>query len=359
MKHNQTNHTAGRHAGRIMPPSHATRRMRKGRYGPPLLLFTAMICISLFVICLTYSIISDKLFVDVIVRHFVINLPFCLVLGAADIWIVSSISRKGLFRNNAARVSADLLLTTAASILFVVIVNYIVAAGSRTATDIAINSLTIIPLNWIIILQIEIFVYQQRQNETERRLETIEKERALYQFEMLKNQINPHFLFNSLNILASLAWQDAEKTNRFAKKLSQVYRYLLATHGCPKVTLGEELCFLDSYLYLEKIRFGDTLHVVINGSEGRQNSEVIPASIQMLVENALKHNINTVGSPLTITIDIDTEGITVTNNLQPRSHTGTNGTGLENLRRQYALYNKVIEIKKDEREFRVHLPFVG
>ena len=97
--------------------------------------------------------------------------------------------------------------------------------------DIFKSSLPVIPWNWIAVFQIEIFFYNLQQTEMEKRLAVIEKERALYQFEVLKNQINPHFLFNSLNVLASLTYQDAEKANLFTKKLSTVYRYLLTTHG--------------------------------------------------------------------------------------------------------------------------------
>ena len=176
---------------------------------------------------------------------------------------------------------------------------------------------------------------------------------------MLKNQINPHFLFNSLNVLASLAYQDTEKTNRFAKKLSTVYRYLLTTHGRATVTVQEELSFVESYLYLEHIRFGDALHVEIEDDLRNHHCLVIPASIQMLVENSLKHNISTKKSPLIVHISIGNEGITVRNNLQLRNYVASNRAGLKNLQRQYALYGTLVEILKDEKEFVVKLPFVG
>lgn len=104
----------------------------------------------------------------------------------------------------------------------------------------------------MVVSLIEIFLYHKSQLENEMKLNIAEKEKAVYQFETLKNQINPHFLFNSLNVLSSLAYQDAEKANLFAKKLSSVYRYLLATHERETVTLQEEMQFVDSYLYLEK-----------------------------------------------------------------------------------------------------------
>lgn len=318
-----------------------------------------MISVSLLVLLLTYGIISDHLTAAVIGRHFLFNLPFCLILGLLDWCIIRWIYRRELFGDNTARIAADLLLTTIMSMLYSTTINYALAADGYTVAEVAANSIPIVPLNLIFVSQMELYIYQQRQRKTEKRLDMIEKERALFQFEALKNQINPHFLFNSLNILASLAYQDAEKTNLFAKKLSSVYRYLLATHGRPTVTLDEELRFLDSYLYLEKIRFGDTLHVDITEKAAMRGRQVIPASIQMLVENALKHNTNTVRSPLVIEISIDNEGVTVTNNLQLRSYVASGGTGLSNLQRQYTLYNKRIEIEKSERTFIVRMQYLS
>ena len=186
-----------------------------------------------------------------------------------------------------------------------------------------------------------------------------QNERRKSEMDALQSQINPHFLFNSLNVLASLAYQDTEKTNRFAKKLSTVYRYLLTTHGRATVTVQEELSFVESYLYLEHIRFGDALHVEIEDDLRNHHCLVIPASIQMLVENALKHNISTKKSPLIVHISIGNERITVRNNLQLRNYVASNGAGLKNLQRQYALYGTLVEILKDEKEFVVKLPFVG
>lgn len=221
------------------------------------------------------------------------------------------------------------------------------------------NLLAGILLNCMVVSIIEIFLYHKSQLENEMKLNIAEKEKAVYQFEALKNQINPHFLFNSLNVLSYLAYQDAEKANLFAKKLSNVYRYLLVTHERETVTLQEEMQFVDSYLYLEKIRFGDTLQIHIEYNEESQDKAVFPASLQMLVENAIKHNISTSKSPLTVHIKIDTSGITVSNNLQLRNYVIRNGMGLNNLKKQYLLHKQEIDIIKTGTNFMVKLPFVG
>ena len=168
-----------------------------------------------------------------------------------------------------------------------------------------------------------------------------------------------HFLFNSLNVLASLAYEDAEKTNRFAKKLSGVYRYLLTTHDRPSVSVAEELAFVESYLYLERIRFGNALRIEIADCERWYDRQIIPASVQMLVENALKHNIATPEMPLTVQISVSPEGIAVVNNLQLRSSVMRSGIGLKNLQHQYALYDRRIEIESADASFTVKIPFLN
>ena len=157
----------------------------------------------------------------------------------------------------------------------------------------------------------------------------IEKEKALYQFEVPENQINPHFLFNSLNVLASPLLIRIPKDEPVCQEA--VYGVPLSAHyawQAATVTVQEELSFVESYLYLEHIRFGDALHVEIEDDLWNHHCLVIPASIQMLVENALKHNISTKKSPLIVHIhrkrrDYGTQQSSVA---QP---CGCNGSGIE------------------------------
>lgn len=147
----------------------------------------------------------------------------------------------------------------------------------------------------------------------------------------MKSQINPHFLFNSLNVLSSLAYESADETNLFAKRLAMVYRYLLAKNNEMTVELGEELKFIKHYVYLEKVRFGDALQVVIEDrSDGKHH--VFPISIQLLIENALKHNVVSQERPLVINVMADSRGVTVSHLLQPRNNVDKSGYGLNILR---------------------------
>lgn len=329
--------------------------MRHKKY---IFLFILTVSVSLLVIGSVYNVISGKPWYANFLVQFFLNLPLCIGLGFIDFGVISLIHKRLKQCNHAVMILVDIALTTALAVLLTYILNLLLIGGHGNFWHILKSSLPVVPWNWIIVLQIEIFFYSLQRSEMEKQLAIIEKEKALYQFEVLKNQINPHFLFNSLNVLASLAYQDAEKTNRFAKKLSTVYRYLLTTNGRATVTVQEELSFVEPYLYLEQIRFGDALHVEIEDDLRNHHRLVIPASIQMLVENALKHNTSTRKSPLIVRISIGDEGITVRNNLQLRNYVTSNGTGLKNLQRQYALYGTQVEILKDEKEFVARLPFV-
>ncbi len=288
---------------------------------------------------------------------YLINLPGNLMMGVIDFLIVSWVYKKVEWRGNTLRVLLDLVLASVFALLLGIIGNLIVSP-SNLFNFLAKYAIPLCLWNSIMVLLIESFFYNRLQLEAEKKIVLMEKENIQYQYEMLKAQINPHFLFNSLNVLSSLAYQDAKKANFFAKKMSGIYRYLLLTNTRPIVTLKEELAFLESYVYLEKIRFEEALFIEIN-NQSDLSRQVIPVSLQLLVENAVKHNITTSNQPLYVRIDITDNEITVSNNLQLRYSVVKNGLGLINLQKQYTLFNKEIEIIQTETEFIVKLPFIG
>ena len=316
-----------------------------------IILFISLIAISLFLCISTFSLLanSSSYKIENILSNFFLNMPICLIIGAIDYKVISILQKNNSKYSASHSVIIDFILTALLIGTLSIVVNYVLLLIFPGKFDILYQVLPMILWNSIIVLFIELFFYNKRQ---------IENEKAIYQFEALKNQINPHFLCNSLNVLSSLAYQDAEKTNLFTKKLSNVYRYLLTTHDRPTVTLQEELQFVDSYLYLEQIRFGDTLQVFIENDKKHQDKAIIPASLQMLVENALKHNISTSKSPLIIYITINKGGVTVSNNIQLRSYVTKNGMGLNNLRKQYSLYDKEVLITEIKTNFIVKLPYI-
>ena len=188
-----------------------------------------------------------------------------------------------------------------------------------------------------------------------------EKHRTEYQYERLKQQINPHFLFNSLGILDYLVQeQETERASAFIRKLANIYRYMLNNDQKPLVKLSEELDFTTMYIDLLKERFVEGMVIEIEIEEREKSGMVVPCSLQLLVENATKHNIVSAEMPLTLTIRSEGGLLIVTNNLQLRTH-GQPSThlGLANIRRQYLdITGRDIVVEKSENEFRVKLPIV-
>lgn len=190
--------------------------------------------------------------------------------------------------------------------------------------------------------------------------EKLKRESLKSQFEALKAQINPHFLFNSLNVLTGLVYQDPDLSAKFIKQLSLVYRYLLENQNKELISIQEELDFLRSYIFLQKIRFGDNLCINIELSDNK-NYNIPPLALQVLTENAIKHNEISEDHPLTIDITEKNGVIEVKNSKQLKNipTQDSPGIGLKNLEDRYDfLINKKIQIHDDNDEFIVEIPKV-
>jgi len=191
--------------------------------------------------------------------------------------------------------------------------------------------------------------------------EKLKTESIASRYESLKNQVNPHFLFNSLNALSNLVYENQNLAVKFIRKLSEVYRYVLDTREKEVVKLSDELAFLDSYIFLQKIRYEDNLQVSIDLP---RNTEIMipPLSLQMLVENAIKHNIITDDEPLKINLYLEEQDfIVVKNNLQKKNILDdSSGIGLSNIKARYEyLTQKSVEVLQTPQEFSVKIPVLN
>lgn len=189
--------------------------------------------------------------------------------------------------------------------------------------------------------------------------ETFKKESAIAQYEALRSQINPHFLFNSLNALTNLVYEDQDKAAKFIKQLSEVYRYVLDTREKELVSLEDELRFVNSYLFLQQIRFGNNLKVNIELKN--LNVRIAPLALQLLLENAIKHNVVSTDDPLSIRVFQDNNYICVENNLQKKNlvSDSSNGLGLENIRKRYKfLTDAEVVTAETNDKFSVRLPII-
>lgn len=316
-----------------------------------------LLFLSLLICIVAFSAISGRLQARVVFYNLLWNIPLCMILSFIDYFIIRFLQR-GAHAYSLLMVCFRLIVANGLIVVVSMTIDLLLNLIGIIVWDSIEQMMPTLLWNSLAVLFIELSLYNRQLFENKMLLMEMEKEKAVYQFEALKSQLNPHFLFNSLNVLSALVYKDADKTNKFAKKLSSVYRYLLMTHNMDKVLLQDELDFTRNYIFLEQIRFGDTLHIQIETSNDLPHLHIIPASIQMLVENALKHNINTPEHPLKIKIVITKDKVKVANNLQLRQSVSRNKIGLANLERQYQLYGKQIFIKKEIATFSVTLPLL-
>lgn len=183
---------------------------------------------------------------------------------------------------------------------------------------------------------------------------------ASAKFDALKNQLDPHFLFNSLNVLTSLIEENPQNAQKFTTSLSKVYRYVLEQKSKELVTLDEELNFARTYMSLLKMRFEDSIIFEIPDKASNPESKVVPLSLQLLLENAVKHNMVTSSKPLRIKIYEDGDHLVVINNLQPKQIVKkSSGVGLENIKQRYQLLSsRKVHINQREKDFAVAIPML-
>lgn len=189
--------------------------------------------------------------------------------------------------------------------------------------------------------------------------ERLKQDKLRQDYHALQDQINPHFLFNNLSTLIAIIRQDQNAAVSFAENFSDVYRYVLKSKDSVSVKLKDELEFIDSYLALHKERLGDGLQMNINVDDSLFTKELPVLSLQFLVENAIKHNVATIASPLTVEISTSDNCLIVRNNLKPKESTYSTHTGLNNLKKRIAFLTKTeMEIRQTEKEFVVVLPLI-
>jgi hypothetical protein len=193
-----------------------------------------------------------------------------------------------------------------------------------------------------------------------RKKELIEREKYTFQFESLRSQINPHFLFNSFNTLISLIEEDPETAAKFTDKLSDYFRNILVMRDRELITLREELTLVVDYYYLLKSRYMDNFVLKNLIPDQLLDTLIPPMTLQMLVENALKHNIVSASRPLTFEIMEKSNAILARNNIQLKKQPEpSTGIGLENILKQYRLIaGKEVSIQKDENFFSVIIPVI-
>lgn len=200
-----------------------------------------------------------------------------------------------------------------------------------------------------------------RYRDSEREVQKAKQESAKFQYETLKNQINPHFLFYSLNVLSALIYKDANKADEFTVSLSRIYHYILDHQDDELVPLSDEIQFIKQYAYLQNIRFDQNFKIEIAPIEELGQKLIIPMALQLLVENVFKHNVVSEQEPMLVNISFGADYVEVKNTLNSKRMTEpSHQIGLKNIENRYRLLTEqACVFDKTEKDFIVRIPLLN
>lgn len=231
----------------------------------------------------------------------------------------------------------------------------------RTLGDILFNSNSASFFCTLTVVAIyeSIYFMQQLKLSVEEK-ELLKRESLMAQLNALKTQVNPHFLFNNLNTLCSIIPENPDQAVAFVQQLSKVYRHILEVKDEKSIPLKDEMAVLEAYAFLLKTRFGDNLEIDMRVGPKQMDDLIVPLSLQLLMENAIKHNIVSQDRPLKIIVKIVDGRLVVSNNLQKKNQIiESTGIGLTNIRNRYKLLtDKLILVTETVSDFTVSIPLI-
>nr|WP_320119407.1 histidine kinase [uncultured Marinifilum sp.] len=209
------------------------------------------------------------------------------------------------------------------------------------------------------IIDFVIYSYNQMREEQIRSVELMNNQLNL-QFEALKSQLNPHFLFNSLNTISSLLYEDTKVAEKFIRMFAESYRFIFNQNNKALIPLRKEINFVEAYNYLLQTRFREAYKLKINISDEVLETYVPPLSVQMLVENAIKHNMISQTTPLSVEIENDNNYLSIKNNINPlKEQAESFHIGIDNIKKRYSFFtDNSILLDKNE-HFKVSLPLIS
>jgi sensor histidine kinase YesM len=294
---------------------------------------------------------------------------FTAVLWEGNHWIVERLRRKfPEYRQTHQRITTEIGFCAAYTVVAVFVLSAIIMYlnfAHCTLSDIIQDfSIALKPslIGTLIVVSIyEASYFFREWRKTILEAEQLKRENIASQFETLKSQVNPHFLFNSLNTLITIIPEDPQLAVAFVQKLSNVYRYVLQNKDKELVTLAEEMKIAEAYLFLLKTRFGENLRVHMDIPAGQLGKFIAPLTLQMLLENAIKHNVVSAEKPLHIDLYVEKdEVLVVKNNLQRKSSVpDSTQTGLANISQRYRLLcQQAVEVIVTASNFMVVLPLL-
>jgi len=323
------------------------------------ILLIVAICTPLGVLFLMYLHFSASGRLPYLIEHYASSILIMNVFGAIvyliDRWFDTKISWRDAFLSR-------LICGLAANVVIIVPVAVFLSINFTADFKPDIAKIAVLLIISLFIYEIVYGWFYSFRYYAHTQVERLRLERwqLELQFESLKNQISPHFLFNCLNTISSLLYKDVGLTEEFIRRMADTFRYVLKNHQQKFVSLKEEIDFVKSYHYLLRVRFEDNFKLEINVPKERLNTPVPPLTLQLLVENAVKHNKVTKDNPLTVNISSPENNRLIVSNTKTDAVLNKAGfsIGLDNIKQRYAFFTKEPVVIKNDTEFSVQLPIL-
>jgi len=338
-----------------------------------LLKFLIGLAIGVQIIVILYNHFNDYYILDGYLHFFkrllrgsILSLIAGFLISYPDLFVIQYMNKiapwdKSIFKRVPLQLGFTVVIGAVIATLITLFANWIsVYTDHDIASIVRTNVLIYVVVNIMVMSIFEGWILFIERAKAKQMADNLQTELSQIKFEVLKSQINPHFMFNSLNVLSGLINKDVNKAQQFIDEFSMIYRYVLETIEQPVATLGKEIEFMRSYLFLQQIRYGKNLTYSVNITAGLMDMFLPPLSLQVVLENAMKHNIINESKPLHIEITDEALTLIVKNNIQPKISKGVStGLGLKNLIKRYALISDIVpEFKVETNHYIAKLPLI-
>lgn len=271
-------------------------------------------------------------------------------LAVPDMYVINRLNKQ--FRwgeKTTLRICIQLVSTIIIAIVIstlLTLLSELIFGYNELLIDVLIRNGMIFPVVNVLLMAIfEGWMFFRENKQNKEKAEKLSLELLEMRFEVLKNQIDPHFMFNNLNVLSALIDSNHDKAQQFIEEFSDLYRYVLDTIEKPIVTVAQELKFIQSYIFLQQVRHNEAIMLNDAIPEEIYEARVLPFSLQIVIENAIKHNVADIHKPLKIKLSYENGYIQVENNMQiPISSRSSTGIGQNNLMKRYELLSDVLPV---------------
>jgi len=339
-----------------------------------LLKFLIGLAIGVQIIVILYNHLSGYFILDGYVHFFtrllrgsLLSLLAGFLIAYPDLVVIHYMNKiapwgKNIFKRVPLQLGLTVMIAAIIATLITLLANWIsVYTDHDIASIIIVNVLIYMVVNIVVMAIFEGWILFIERAKAKQMADILQTELSQIKFEVLKSQINPHFMFNSLNVLSGLINKDVKKAQLFIDEFSMIYRYVLEMIEQPVATLGKELEFMRSYLFLQQIRYGENLTYAVDINADLLEMFLPPLSLQVVLENAMKHNIINESKPLHIEISTEELTLVVKNNIQPKISKGVStGLGLKNIIKRYALISDLVpEFKVVTNYYIARLPLIN